>query len=576
VGEIRGTEAEGHAGVSVSISEDGTRVAYSSTTLVDSSTAYGYKSIVHVYDHNAIDNSFTQIGSVIEGEVTPDDKNTKMKLSADGTHLITGAAKYNFSTASFSSYVRVFKLMDATWTRVGSADITGESSGFPEDVSVDINADGSKILVGFAKENFSAGEARLYTWDSVASSWLENANVLTGRYANDELGRSVSLQDTGFDVYVAVSSPGFDNTFGDSNQGAVEVYKLETDQSWTMVGSRIIGESSGDKSGNSISLRYLPASSSLRLAIGATYNDGNGVNAGHVRVYEYSGTSWAQLGSDLNGERGEVNYYFDGDRFGYSVDMSSDGLRVAVGSPFNYYYQGHVIVYGLEGGDWKKVSTDDIDGSSNQGEEFGYSVALSGDGELVLIGAPANDYYAENSGTIRLYKRDERSDAPSVSPSSIEDRTFTIQTESTDFDQSNNKKWCVSVESATYLQPVKVRICSSANRANQEFHFDEDAVGNYRIRLRSNAALCLVSLGRKLFLDDCQESVASKEQVFEYSASENALVTYKTTQLSPNTKFYVGYENYRKFSKLRLFLEGTTNLSKNTWQLVCQDGCTWS
>jgi hypothetical protein len=544
--------------------------------LVDSSTEYGYKSIVHVYDYNSMDESFTQIGSMIEGEVTADDKNTKMKLSSDGTHLITGGVKYNFSDMSFSSYVRVFELVGATWTRVGSADITGTSSGFPEDVSVDINADGSKILVGFAKENSSAGEARLYTWDTGSSSWVVHGDVLSGRYTNDELGRSVSLQDTGDDVYIAMSSPGFDSTFGDSNQGAVEVYKLESDQSWTMVGSRIDGESSGDKSGNSISLRYLSASSSLRLAIGATYNDGNGVNAGHVRVYSYSGASWEQLGRDLNGESGAVNYYFDGDRFGYSVDMSSDGLRVAVGSPFNNYYQGHVIVYGLERGDWKKVSTNDIDGASNQGEEFGYSVALSGDGELVLIGAPANDYYAENSGTIRLYTRDARSDAPSVSPTSISDRTFTIETDSSDFYQSNNMTWCVSVESATYLQPVKVRLCSSANSANQEFHFDEDAVGNYRIRLRSNGALCLVSLGRKLFLDDCQESVASKEQVFEYSASENALVTYKTTQMSANTKFFVGYENYRKFSKLRLFLDGTTNLSKNTWHLICQNGCTWS
>jgi hypothetical protein len=36
-----------------------------------------------------------------------------------------------------------------------------------------------------------------------------------------------------------------------------------------------------------------------RVAIGARYNDGNGTDAGHVRIYEYSGGSWIQLGKIL-------------------------------------------------------------------------------------------------------------------------------------------------------------------------------------------------------------------------------------------------------------------------------------
>ena len=31
-------------------------------------------------------------------------------------------------------------------------------------------------------------------------------------------------------------------------------------------------------------------------------NDGNGNNAGHVRIYEYSSGSWTQLGADIDGE----------------------------------------------------------------------------------------------------------------------------------------------------------------------------------------------------------------------------------------------------------------------------------
>ena len=40
-----------------------------------------------------------------------------------------------------------------------------------------------------------------------------------------------------------------------------------------------------------------------RIAIGAPYNDGNGDdNSGHVRVYDYSNVSWIQVGSDIDGE----------------------------------------------------------------------------------------------------------------------------------------------------------------------------------------------------------------------------------------------------------------------------------
>ena len=61
------------------------------------------------------------------------------------------------------------------------------------------------------------------------------------------------------------------------------------------------------------------------VAIGAPYNDGNGSNSGHVRVYEYSGSSWSQLGADINGEAA-------GDSSGYSVSLSSDGTIVAIGA----------------------------------------------------------------------------------------------------------------------------------------------------------------------------------------------------------------------------------------------------
>ena len=48
------------------------------------------------------------------------------------------------------------------------------------------------------------------------------------------------------------------------------------------------GESNGDQSGYSVSLN---ADGDI-VAIGAPYNDGNGFNSGHVRVYQYISNGW--------------------------------------------------------------------------------------------------------------------------------------------------------------------------------------------------------------------------------------------------------------------------------------------
>ena len=53
---------------------------------------------------------------------------------------------------------------------------------------------------------------------------------------------------------------------------------------WSQIqlGTDIDGEAANDQSGNSVAL----SSDGTRVAIGASGNDGNGSNAGHVRVYD--------------------------------------------------------------------------------------------------------------------------------------------------------------------------------------------------------------------------------------------------------------------------------------------------
>ena len=114
---------------------------------------------------------------------------------------------------------------------------------------------------------------------------------------------------------------------------------------YQQIGQDIDGEAAGDLLGYSVSL----SADGTVVAIGATRNDGvNGFNSGHVRVYERNGSEWTQRGSDIDGE---AEY----DQSGISVSLSADGSVVAIGATGNDgngSNSGHVRVYGWNGSAW--------------------------------------------------------------------------------------------------------------------------------------------------------------------------------------------------------------------------------
>jgi hypothetical protein len=72
--------------------------------------------------------------------------------------------------------------------------------------------------------------------------------------------------------------------------------------SQTQVGTDIDGEAAGDYSGGNSSGQSVSLSSDgSTLAIGAIRNNGNGSDAGHVRIYKNVSGIWTQVGSDIYG-----------------------------------------------------------------------------------------------------------------------------------------------------------------------------------------------------------------------------------------------------------------------------------
>ena len=214
---------------------------------------------------------FTQIGNDINGEIANDYSGWSVSLSADGAVIAIGATN-NSANGNNSGHVRVYKNVNNTWTQVGS-DIDGEAAEDELGYSVSLSSDGNVVAVGAHQNLTGSGYVRIYK--NVNNTWTQVGSDIDGEAAGDNSGRSVSLSADG--NIVAIGADWNDGNGTDS--GHVRIYE-NVDNIWTQVGSDIDGEAAGDRSGWAVSLS---ADGSL-VAISATHNDGNGTDSGHVRI----------------------------------------------------------------------------------------------------------------------------------------------------------------------------------------------------------------------------------------------------------------------------------------------------
>ncbi|WP_136482742.1 T9SS type A sorting domain-containing protein [Cognatitamlana onchidii] len=376
------TIAGDNSGRSISFSADGSVVAIGAPNNDGNGLNSG-----HVRIYKNINDSWVQVGSDIDGEARGDNF-SEVSLSSDGNVVAIGASSNN-GNGSNSGHIRVYKNINDSWVQVGN-DIDGESAGDGFGVSLSLSSNGDIVAVGayFNDGNGeNSGHARIYK--NINDSWVQVGSDIDGEAVDDLSGWTVCLSSDG--GIVAIGAPSNDGN--GSNSGHVRIYKNIND-SWVQIGNDIDGEGVGDNSGRNVSL----SSNGNIVAIGAYFNNGNGLDSGHVRVYKNVNDSWVQVGSDIDGEA-------EGDFFGSSVSLSSDGGIVAIGAILNDgngSNSGHVRIYKNINDSWVQIGSD-IDGEA-AGDQSGEAVSLSADGSMVAIGAFLNDGNGFNSGHVRIYK----------------------------------------------------------------------------------------------------------------------------------------------------------------------------
>lgn len=385
--DIDGEEWGDSSGKSVSLSADGSRMAVGAP---NNGNLSGH---VRVFEWNGA--MWVQLGSDIGGEAPSEVSGFSVSLSADGSRVAIGSPGYLNSTGK----VRVFSWQSPNWVPLGQ-DIHGEFTEEKCGMSISLSGDGSRLAVGspYGSSNECThnhtGIVRVYSW--VSPNWVQRGLDICGDLVEDEAGSSVSLCGDG--SRVAFGAPGNDENGPGSGHARVFQYNGYPIFDWLPVGENICGQAVGDYSGWAVSL----SADGLRLAIGAHFAGLD--NQGQVRVFSWQSSDWFQLGEDIDGVAA-------GDLFGFAVALSSDGSRLAAGSPFHTGtdpLDGQVGVYQYKGFPvhrWLKVGQY-IEGEA-QGDSSGYSVALSSNGSRVAIGATGNDDSGDDAGHVRVFAEEE-------------------------------------------------------------------------------------------------------------------------------------------------------------------------
>lgn len=165
-------------------------------------------------------------------------------------------------------------------------------------------------------------------------------------------------------------------------------------RSWYKIGREIFGITANDNTGYSVSL----SGDGQSLAVSSPGVGWLAFDQGIVRVYGLSGGDWVQ--------RGDVIYGDAGARSGFSTAVNDTGTVVAFGGPFyalgGITSRGVARVFEWSGTAWVQRGAGFVGASS--GDQLGWSVSLSGDGNVVAIGAIGFDDARSNVGAVTVYE----------------------------------------------------------------------------------------------------------------------------------------------------------------------------
>ncbi len=329
--EIEGTASNEGLGFSMAMNNAGSRI------VLGAPEANNDDGLVRVYELDSSTNTWQLLGSEINPVVgSKGQAGVSVSMNAIGDRVAFGAPR----TSSYRGRVTVLQLVDGQWLPMGQTIDSDEYFSYSGG-SIAMDGEGKRMVVGGKLGNYYRGVVKVYDYDDVSSLWRLNAS-LNGLDYYDRFGGSVDISEAGSRIVVgAPTSDG--QASGVYNAGEFQVFDYDG-TNWNVIGQKVIGSAQMDKLGEAVSI----SGDGTHIAISSPESDDNGSNAGKVEVYEYSeeDQAWIPVGLDILGEC-EGNKFGEG---GGAIALDRTGEHLAVGASRGNYYAGMSRIFMTEAG----------------------------------------------------------------------------------------------------------------------------------------------------------------------------------------------------------------------------------
>ena len=326
--------------------------------------------------------------------------------SADGKTIVVGSKLDELDVLNSSTgLVYVYDRNGNSFNQVGILTGTYSSSGDQFGNSVAISADGKTIIVGSPSDGLPGidGTGLVYVYDRSANSFNQ-VGILTGTYSSsgDQFGHSVATSADGKTIVVGALTDGT----GIDNTGLVYVFD-RNGNSFNQVG--ILTGSNATASNDNFGFSVATSADGKTIAVGATKDEIDIVtlDTGLVYVYDRNGNSFNQVGILTGIYASQTD-----DAFGFSVAISADGKTIAVGAkddeiPGANVATGIGYVYDRIGNSFTQVGILTGIYSTQSGDRFGNSIAISADGKKIIVGAQDDEIIGSpgTSGVVYVFNR---------------------------------------------------------------------------------------------------------------------------------------------------------------------------
>jgi hypothetical protein len=325
----------------------------------------------------------------------------------NGFPALTG----NPPTGTGAAYV--FTRSGTAWTQRAILNPSGLNVGDRFGVAVAVSGDGNTIAIGADGDSgVASASGAVYVFVCSAGAWSQQAYIKASNAgAGDQFGANVSLSADGNTLAVGAPMEDSSATGIDGNQaldnvdnaGAVYVF-TRNGAAWTQQayvkasntgGSDFFGQAvrlSGD--GNTLAVGAFQEDSAA-TGVNGNQADDSAPGSGAVYVFTRSGAAWSQQAYVKASNTGAS------DNFGLHLALSNDGNTLAVGArgegststgvggvetDDSAPFAGAAYVFTRSGATWTQQAY--IKASNTEADDrFGRSIALSADGNVLLVGA---------------------------------------------------------------------------------------------------------------------------------------------------------------------------------------------